>query len=402
MKSSLALRLRSPEMLLLLMASAAPLSFATWTAMINNFSIEVVGFTGMEIGILQSIREVPGFLAFTVVFLLLWMREQMLAVVSLLLLGIGTALTGFLPTVMGLYFTTLLMSFGFHYFETIQGSLALQWIDKDRTALVLGRLIAAASFASLIAFGLIYGGLQLLSLSYHHVLLAGGGMTVLIGLVAWLAYPSIASRHPQHKKLILRRRYWLYYLLVFFSGARRQIFVVFAGFMMVEQFDYSAANLTLLFLVNCALNIWLAPMIGRLVSRWGERNALVFEYIGLIVIFVSYAFVSNATLAAVLYVLDHLFFALAIAIKTYFQKIADPSDIASSAGVAFTINHIAAVVLPVILGVVWLTSPSLVFLCGASFAACSLMLALMIPMAPLPGREVIFPSFLHTDHTRSA
>ncbi len=402
MKSSLALRLRSPEMLLLLMASAAPLSFATWTAMINNFSIEVVGFTGMEIGILQSIREVPGFLAFTVVFLLLWMREQMLAVVSLLLLGIGTALTGFLPTVMGLYFTTLLMSFGFHYFETIQGSLALQWIDKDRTALVLGRLIAAASFASLIAFGLIYGGLQLLSLSYHHVLLAGGGMTVLIGLVAWLAYPSIASRHPQHKKLILRRRYWLYYLLVFFSGARRQIFVVFAGFMMVEQFDYSAANLTLLFLVNCALNIWLAPMIGRLVSRWGERNALVFEYIGLIVIFVSYAFVSNATLAAVLYVLDHLFFALAIAIKTYFQKIADPSDIASSAGVAFTINHIAAVVLPVILGVVWLTSPSLVFLCGAGFAACSLMLALMIPMAPLPGREVIFPSFLHTDHTRSA
>ena len=383
--------LKSPEMLLMLMASAVPLSFATWSAMINNFTIEVAGFTGKEFGLLQSIREIPGFLAFAVIFFLILVREQTLAVVSLLLMGIGTAITGYLPSAVGLYCTTLLMSFGFHYYETLQNSLSLQWIAKDRTAIALGRMLAVGSFTSLVAFGLIFGGLKMLDLAYSTVLLAGGVTSVLIGLAAWLLYPAFPSRYEQHKTLILRRRYWLYYALVFFSGARRQIFIVFAGFMMVEKFGYTAANLTLLFLVNCAINIWLAPIIGRFVSRWGDRNSLVFEYAGLIIIFTSYAFVNHAGLAAVLYVLDHMFFALAIAIKTYFQKIADPRDIASSAGVAFTINHIAAVVLPVILGLVWIKSPALVFLCGSAFAVCSLILALLIPRDPEAGREVELP-----------
>lgn len=384
----------------MLMASAVPLSFATWSAMINNLSVEMAGFSGREIGILQSIREIPGFLAFAVIFVLLLMREQTLAIVSLLLLGIGTALTGYLPSVVGLYCTTLLMSFGFHYYEAVQSSLSLQWIEKERTALVLGRILGVGSFTSLVAFGLIYAGLELFSLSYRHVLLAGGGLTVVITLVVLLSYPAIASRHQQHKQLILRRRYWLFYALVFFSGARRQIFVVFAGFMMVEKFGYSAANLTLLFLVNCAINIWLAPVVGRLVGRWGDRNALVFEYLGLIVIFTSYAFVSHAGLAAVLYILDHMFFALAIAIKTYFQKIADPRDFASSAGVSFTINHVAAVLLPAALGLLWLSSPALVFLCGTAFAVCSLILSLMIPVNPAEGREFVLPAPMHSARAR--
>jgi MFS family permease len=376
------------------MASAVPLSFATWSAMINNFTIEAAGFTGREFGMLQSIREVPGFLAFAVVFVLIVMREQTLAIVSLLLMGVGTAITGYLPSVIGLYCTTLIMSFGFHYYEAVQNSLSLQWIEKERTAQVLGRILAVGSFTSLVAFAVIYSGLQLLELEYRFVFLAGGGLSILLGIVAWFCYPTFPAKHVQHKTLILRRRYWLYYALVFFSGARRQIFIVFAGFMMVEKFGYSAANLTLLFLINCAINIWLAPIIGKMVGRWGDRKALIFEYLGLIVIFTSYAFVTHAGLAAVLYVLDHMFFALAIAIKTYFQKIADPRDIASTAGVAFTINHIAAVILPVALGLVWLKSPTLVFLCGTGFALCSLVLSLMIPPNPKEGEEIILPGFI--------
>jgi hypothetical protein len=89
-----------------------------------------------------------------------------------------------------------------------------------------------------------------------------------------------------------------------------------------------------------------------------------------------------------LYIVDHFFFALAIAIKTYFQKIADPADIASSAGVSFTINHIAAVVLPAALGIIWLTSPAAVFLAGAGLAGFSLLLSLNIPTHPEQGNEV--------------
>ena len=387
---------RTPEFLLMLMASAVPLSFATWFALINNFAVEAGGFNGAQFGILQSIREVPGFLAFAVIFVLIVLREQTLAVVSLLLLGIGTALTGFFPDALGLYSITALMSLGFHYYETIQNSLSLQWIEKERTPHVLGKLIAVGSFTSLLAFALIYLCLTLLGLGYKTVYLAGGGLTCVLAVFAWLAYPHFPSKQAQHKKLILRKRYWLYYLLTFLSGARRQIFVVFAGFLMVEKFGYSAASLTLLFLVNCAINMWLAPRIGKLIGHWGERRALLLEYTGLIAIFAGYAFVQHATAAALLYILDHLFFALAIAIKSYFQKIADPADIASTAGVSFTINHIAAVILPVLLGAVWLTSPAAVFLCGAALAAASLALSWWVPDAPVAGNEVrarqVFPA----------
>ncbi len=380
---------RRPEVLLLLMACAVPFSFATWQTLLDNFAIHRAAFTGAEIGMLQSLREVPGFLAFAVVFLLLVIREQSIAYLSLALLGIGTALTGWFPTVLGLYCTTVLMSIGFHYYETMQISLSLQWIDKRRAPETLGRLIAAGSFASIVTFGLVWVTFELLGLDYQWMYMIGGGITTGIALVCWLAFPRFPEKVRQHKHIVLRKRYWLYYALTFMSGARRQIFIVFAGFLLVQKFDFDVGTITLLFLVNAAINIWMAPRIGRLIGRIGERRALIFEYVGLIGVFTAYALVNNAAIAATLYIIDHLFFSLAIAIKTYFQKIADPADIAATAGVGFTINHIAAVLLPALFGLLWLVSPALVFLSGAAMAGVSLLLAFNVPRDPQPGNEVL-------------
>jgi len=387
---------RRPEVLLLLMAAAVPLSFATWQALLNNFAIEKAAFTGAEIGILQSLREVPGFLAFAVVFVLLILREQTLAVISLALLGLGTALTGFFPTVIGLYCTTVLMSIGFHYYETVQSSLALQWIDKSRAPETFGRLIAVGSFTSLLAYGLVWLAFDTLEVGYRATYLVAGGLTLGVAVAAWLLFPHYPEKVVQHRKIVLRRRYWLYYGLTFLSGARRQIFMVFAGFLLVEKFGYRVEQIALLFLINGALNVVLAPRIGRLIARWGERRALIFEYVGLVGVFTAYAFVESANLAAALYVVDHVFFALAIAIKTYFQKIADPRDIAATAAVGFTINHIAAVAIPVAFGLLWLVSPSAVFLAGAVIALLSAVLATMVPRQPAPGRETTFAALPDT------
>lgn len=384
------------EILLLLIATAVPLSFAAWRTLINNFAIERAAFTGQEMGILQSLREIPGFLAFGVVFLLLIVREQRLALLSLALLGIGTALTGLFPTILGLYVTTVIMSLGFHYCETLQNSLTLQWIDKSRSAETLGRLIAAGSFASLAAFLLIWLADDLLHLDYLWIYLIMGSLTLGIALFAGLAFPLFPQQTEQHKHMVLRRRYWLYYALTFMSGARRQIFAVFAGFLMVEKFGYSVSQIALLFLVNAVLNIFLAPRIGRIIGRIGERRALLFEYTGLILVFLGYALAENPWFAAALYVVDHLFFAMAIALKTYFQKIAAPEDIASTAGVSFSINHIAAVAIPALFGLIWLNSPALVFLAGAAMAVVSLLLSLLIPEEPAQGRESRLALFAST------
>ena len=162
---------------------------------------------------------------------------------------------------------------------------------------------------------------------------------------------------------------------------------MFAGFLLVEKFDFPIEDVVMLTLVNAALTFYLAPKIGKLISHIGERRALTLEYIGLILVFVSYAFVDTLTVAVLLYLLDHLFFAMAIAIKTYFQKIADPADIAATSSISFTINHIAAVVLPALLGIVWVFNSSAVFLIGAGIAALSLGLSQLIPDSPQPDFE---------------
>jgi hypothetical protein len=369
---------RTPFRLLAIMSAAMPLAFYSWYGLLNNFVIERAQYTGSDIGLLQSVREIPGFLAFTAIYLIMVMKEQTLALISLFVLGLGVAITGFYASPMGLLFTTFLMSVGFHYFETIKKSLTLQWLSKETAPAQMGKLLAIGSGSSVVAYGLLWW--QPFTYEMHYWL--GGGACMMLAVAMWFGFPSFKENHGQNKTLFLRKRYWLYYALVFMSGARRQIFVVFAGFMMVEKFGFDVSSIAALYLLNHVINTIIAAPIGRWINRVGERTALCFEYIGLVLVFVAYAFVQTGELAAILYVVDHLFFSMAIAISTYFQKIADPKDIAATAGVSFTINHIAAVIIPVGLGLVWLVSPMAVFLLGALMAVISLFLALQVPRYP--------------------
>jgi len=365
--------------MLILMSIATPIAFNGWSALLNNFVVERANFTGVEIGILQSIREIPGFLAFSVVFVLLIIKEQSFSVIALALMGLGVSLAGYFPNTYGLYFTTIVMSTGFHYFETIKNSLSLQWLSKEEAPQILGRLIAVGSITSLILYAAIWCLLEIFNIDYVYIFLICGIICIGIALYLQLSFPIFKPKNIQHKNIILRKKYSLYYILIFLSGARRQIFIVFAAFLMVEKFKYSASQVTLLFLINYLFNWVFAEKIGKVIHIFGEKKSLTFEYIGLIIVFISYAIVTNAYIAAMLYVIDHMFFALAIAINTYFQKIADPKDIASSAGVSFTINHIAAIFVPVLLGFLWIYSHSLVFFIGSIFALLSLIATQFIP-----------------------
>ena len=384
---------RRPITLLLLWAFAMPVAFNTWSALLNNFVIEQAGFTGVEIGWLHTVREIPGFLAVGVIALIIFIREQLLGIIALLMLGVATAITAWFPSFEGLLTLTMLSSIGFHYYETVNQSLQLQWIDKKRAPQILGWIVAVGSAGSLLAYGALVLTWKAFDLSYNFVYLTAGGFTAAIALFCLFAYPQFESPHPQLKTFVLRRRYWLYYALQFMAGARRQIFVVFAAFMMVERFGFEVHELTALFLINYLANMIFAPLMGRAVGFWGERRALMFEYIGLIGIFLAYGgiyyFGWGVILAATLYVLDHMFFALAFALKTYFQKIADPQDIAPTAAVAFTINHIAAVFLPAFLGYMWVKAPGTVFGLAAAMAAVSFGLAMLIPRHPEPGHETV-------------
>ncbi len=381
-------RMRSqPLYFLMALAFINMFGFAGWQTLFNNFAKEAAGFTGAEIGLAQTIREIPGFLAFTAIFWFLVMREQVVAYVSLLILAGGIALTGFFPGLTGLLVTTFIMSVGFHYFETVNQSLSLQLFPKKDAPRLIGRVAGAAASAQF----LVYGGLALLWWAGYQSFPLLFGLIGLVCLALTILCLSFFAKFdgdvPQRKTIVLRRRYWLYYALTFMNGARRQIFTAFAGFLLVERFGFRVPDIAMLMLVTAALNTFAAPRLGALVGIWGERRTIAFENITLILVFLGYAMASSGWFAASLYVIDGIFSTLVIAQRTYMQKIGDPADMAPTAACAFTINHIAAVVIPVTFGLIWLKNPSFVFMLGAGIATTSLLLSFLVPHDPGPGNE---------------
>jgi Major Facilitator Superfamily len=375
------------------------LAFAAWSALINNFAVEGANFDFRDNGLMQSIREIPGFLAFTAIFFIMWMREQNFAYGSMVVLCAGVLITGYYPSLTGILITTFIMSVGYHYLETMQQSLSLQLLPKETAARDMGKVASSAAAAQFVA----YGGVALLAYigikSYESLFLIVGGVSLALGLAVVVLFKRFDGPVPQRKKIVLRKRYWLYYALTFTNGARRQIFVAFAAFLLVKTFNYSFSQVALLMLVTSGINTVLAPKMGAFISRYGERPSIMFENVSLIVIFAGYALAANGTLgaagvwfAAGLFILDGVFTTFTIAQRTYFQKIGDAADMAPTAAVAFTINHIMAVIVPVVFGLlaVQRPDPSIIFWLGCGIALASLSLAFMVPRHPEEGAETVF------------
>lgn len=371
-------RLRDNPMyrFLMLLTIASMVGLQAWRTLLDNFSVHVIGLDGSHIGVIGSVREIPGFLAMLVIFVMLAIKEHRISSLSIVTLGIGVAVTGLFPSYIGLIGTTVIMSLGFHYYETTNQSLTLQYFDKKTSPLVFGRLrsVAAASNIGVGAFIFLMAPI----LSFTQIYLVIGGLIAGVGLWSLTRNPVNHDLEPQHKRMILRKRYWLFYFLTLMAGARRQIFVAFAVFLLVMKFEFSVQEVTILFVVNNVINYFLSPLIGKAIVRFGERKVLSLEYFSLIFVFVAYAFADSKFLVAGLYILDHIFFNFSVAIRTFFQKIGDTPDIAPSMAVGFTINHIGAVVFPVVGGLLWMIDYRIPFLVGAVLSLVSLMAVQMI------------------------
>lgn len=361
---------------LAVMTAASMIGLNGYSILFNNFAVEQVGLEGNHIGIIQSMREVPGFLALLAVYVMLFIKEHRLSAVSILLLGVGVAFTGMFPSYGGVLLTTLIMSFGFHYYETTNQSLTLQYFSTGVAPLVLGKLRSLAALSSIATAVIIW--LLGSFLEYRGIYMTIGCLVILAGTWGLFQDPTHADIPPQHLKLVFKRRYWLYYVLTFLSGARRQIFTVFSMFLLVKIFHFSIQEMTVLFIINNAVNWILNPLIGRAVVAFGERTLCTLEYTGVIAVFMTYAYTDSKSIAGGMYIFDCILFNFVVAIRTYFQKVADPSDIAPGTAVGFTINHIAAVVLPALGGYFWMINYRIPFIAGAVLGLVSLFFAQFI------------------------
>lgn len=372
------LRAKSPIVFLIIVGAASMIANTGWRVVMNNFAVDTIGMTGVEIGLTHSFREISGLLAFTVLFLLMIFNEQKVAVLSLSTLGIGVAMTGYFPSVYGFYFTTLIMGIGFHYLEAVYQSLSTQIINKDDFSTSIGKIKSVASGAGFVTFSGIILAVNFFDASHLQIFLTCGILCFILA-VYLVKFPQLMRGKPKQKnKIVIRREYRTYYALTFLSGARRQIFVVFSGLLMVQIFDYSISMVAALFMVSSLVTTAMLPIIGKLINKIGEKNGLLIEYFLLMVVFTLYALVDNHYLAGVLYVIDNVIFSFSIALATYFKKTIRHDEVLSTSSLSFTINHIGAVFLPFALGAVWMAGYKNVFLIGAAFAMTSFLVAVSI------------------------
>ena len=355
---------------LMLLVISASAGLQGWMALYTNFAKEMVGVNGFQIGVSQAVREIPGFLTFLVIYLLFLMRETRLSAWSVIVMGIGVGMTGLFTSFGGLLFATFLMSVGFHFFETTNKSLTVQYFNREEAPYVFARLRGFGALAN-IAVGSITWGLTFV-LPYWMNFLVLGAMITGMGLFMLTRAPIKTHGAIQNNRLFLRKKYWLFYLLNFLSGARRQIFIVFAVFLLVEKYKLGVSTVAGIYVLNYALTYLTNRYISRAINQYGERVVLSLESGSLILLFLGYAFIENVWFVIALYVMDSIFFNFSIALNTYLQKSADPQDISSSTAVGFTINHISAVLIPVFGGALWMFNWRLPFIIGAGITLLSL------------------------------
>jgi len=356
---------------LMLLTCVVAFGFQGWRTLYNNFAIDEVHINALQNGIIQSIREIPGFLSLLVVYLLLLFKEHRLALYSVLLLGISIAIAGYLNSFAGLIFSTFLLSTGMHYTTTCNKSLVLQYFDKRQAPIVFGRQSSYKALAN-IGIGVIIFIFSTLELPTSTIYLIIGVGVILAVIYTSRIDPTANFQSQQRKSMVLKRKYWLFYVVNFLSGARRQIFVVFAVFILVQRHHYSIMMITGLFILNNIITFFISPLIGRMINRFDERRVLMTEYTAMLFIFAGYAFIDNGWIIGVLYLLDNIFYPCSMAINTYFQKTGDPKDIAPSMAMGFTINHISAVVIPVLGGALWMLDYQIPFILGFVLSLFSL------------------------------
>jgi MFS family permease len=359
--------------------------FAIYNGPFQNFLRDYLGAGPQELGRLESLRETPGLLAAITAGTLVALAESRVAALGLLITGIGIGLTGQMPSYWPLVAITVFWSIGFHLYSAMSPAITLTLAKGREGGRHLGRINSVGALATIGGLGV--GWLAATAvprltghqLAYDFYFVIGG-----ISIVAAAFLCSKLSTHAAGQpraRIILRREYSLYYLLIFLEGCRRQIFSIFASFALILVYNVPVQNMLLLQFINAGLIAITAPAMGRLIDRRGERGPLSWYAIGLILVFIGYASIQNVWALYALFLIDHVLFSFGVGFNTYLHKIARPGELTPCLSMGVTMNHVAAVTVPWLGAELWVQSGNyqLPFWVGVGIAAVSLVATRWLP-----------------------
>ena len=336
----------------------------------NNFIVDQIGIQPHELGYMESLREVPGFLNALFTAVIIYLAPPIVAGLALVVMGIGMASYSQVNSFYGILVFSLVWSIGFHAWLPLRSAMTLAYSADEEKGKWFGQLRSVESLATLAMIGLCFFATNLIE--FEGLFQIGGGVVTAGGIA--LLFASRRLQTERENRFVLRKKYWLYYLLSLIDGSRRQIFTTFAIFALVMVFGTDRGVIIKLVLINQVVVLFFSPMIGRLVDTRGERTMLSISYVGLFFVFIGYAILRNVIHLYVLYCIDNFLFVGRIALMTYLNKIAPPQDLKPTLAMGVTMNHVAAVSVPLIGGLAWASfGYQIIFIGGAVFTLISLI-----------------------------
>ena len=342
-----------------------------------NFLAEDIGIEPVQIGHLEAVRESCGVLALGVLALLAGMAEPLIGAAMLALLAVGISAFTHVHSFTWVVLMSLVWSQGLHVWMPLPASMTLSLAEPGRAGHRLGQTQAAGAVG--------FGSGLLLALGLSSLLGVGmrpmytiAGVTALAAAAACLAIPRQIKAH--RPRLVFRRRYSLYYALCLLEGWRKQITISFAGFLLVKVHHTPLQRMLIMMIAVQVAGYFASPAVGRLIDKIGERRVLLFYYICLIAFFIAYALIPDPRVLYGIYIADSAFFVFAMALTTYANRIAPSGDLTPTLSMGVAMNHVAAVVMPLICGTLWqMYDFRWPFYTGAAAALVSIVLALRLP-----------------------
>jgi hypothetical protein len=364
--------------------------FAIYGGVFQNFLRDNLGARELDLGLLESLREVPGLLAALLAGLVYALAESRVAGIGLLITGIGIAATGFFERFMPLVAITVFWSIGFHLWATVQSAITLSLAKGKEGGRHLGGINRVGAIATIVALGV--GWIASVSLPgfrenpslYRYFFAAAGTLIFVAGLLTLRL--SEHADGGKRQRIVFRREYGLYYILTFLEGCRRQIFSIFASFTLILVYGVPVEHMLLLHFVNSLLIAVTAPRIGRIIDRVGERGPLTFYAIGLMLVFFGYAMWENVWALYALFLIDHVLFSFGMGLTTYLHRIVRPGELTPSLAMGTTMNHVAAVSVPIGGAALWSATGNyqVPFWVGVFIAFIALIATRWLPAGPRP------------------
>jgi predicted MFS family arabinose efflux permease len=358
----------------------------------QNYAVQALNLTRVDLSRLESMREIPGLLTAVMVGLasmITVLTAPRLAALSLAFVAVGIACIGQAGSFWPLVACNLCWSVGLHIWLTVQPSLTLSLSREGHHGHGLGLMMRYQTLAVMVGLAFVLLGSRI-KLGYPATFLAAG---VAIAAGCFLVARIPASRGGEVRQhLVFRPEYWRYYGLMLLDGGRRQVVQTFALLILIKEFGVGLGAVATLQLFNNALTMWAAPMVGRWTDRLGERRVLGTYYCLVVVIFFGYTQINGLSSAwglrpewifYALFAVDNLLFTASVGIQTYIRHVAPPEELAPSLAMGLTWNHIAAVSVPLIAGQIWATyGYAVIFRCGIVLALCSVAMCLTLPRRP--------------------